>query len=182
MNEKLTIKMTNKNKHNQQRGFSLLEILFSVAILGTILTGLIAVLTYSIKSNNQAQIRSAARDQAQAGIDYFRSERAVLGYNGLRSVLETEWGSPPATYCLDNLPSIVSTSVTSNNFTDGVLNRGLCASTETIGVEGVSADLTRYAEIDWSAADYINVLVTVEWLNDSGGTSSVVAESRLNRW
>lgn len=173
--------MVNKNKHYLERGFSLLEILISVAILGTILTGLIAVLTYSIKSNNQAQIRTAARDQAQEGIDYFRAERAVLGYNGLRSVLQTSWSSSTsATYCLDSLPD-VSTSVANNNFTNNSLTAGSCAN-YSIDISGISADLKRTAVIDWSDSDYINIVVTVEWENDSSGISSVVAETRLNRW
>lgn len=156
-----------------QPGFGLLEILVAVFVLGTLLVGLMMALSYAIKSNNQAQIRVAARDLAQEGVDFFRTERQALGYAAFSEVV----GSG-AVYCLDSpLPNGVSTNKDDNVIDD---LKGNCSS-YNIRLDGVSASLKREAVLT-KQTDYYDVKVTVSWKNDQDVDSTVTAQGRLYRW
>jgi Tfp pilus assembly protein PilV len=162
------------SSHQRQPGFGLLEILVAVFVLGTILVGLMMALSYAIKSNNQAQIRVTARDLAQEGVDFFRTERQALGYAAFSEVV----GSGESTYCLDDLPTSVSIDRNNNVIDD--LTESICSS-YSIEVDGVSADLKREAVLT-KQSDYYDVKVTVSWENDQGSDSQVTAQGRLYRW
>ncbi len=164
------------SSHQHQPGFGLLEILIAVFVLGSVLVGLMMALSYAIKSNNQAQIRVAARDLAQEGVDFFRTERQALGYAAFRDVV----GSGNTTYCLDddNLPTSVSIDRNNNVIDD--LTSGNCGSYD-IDIDGVSSSLKREAVLT-DQTDYYDVEVIVSWINDQGEISTVTAQGRLHRW
>jgi Tfp pilus assembly protein PilV len=164
--------MLNSSQQHQP-GFGLLEILVAVFVLGTILVGLMMALSYAIKSNDQAQIRVAARDLAQEGVDFFRTERQALGYAAFSEVVGSS-----AVYCLDSLPDEVSTNKDNNVIDD--LTIGNCSS-YNINIDGVSSSLKREAVLT-EQSDYYDVKVTVKWINDQGVDSTVTAQGRLYRW
>lgn len=139
--------------HKKQAGFSLIEILVSGAILASVLVALMMLLSYSAKSSHQAQNRAIAAELLQEGADFFRQERAILGWQGLAQVLEEEG------YCLNNLQAF-STSVDDNVF-DSFDSAGNCDYTE-LHPDSETA-FKRVATVD-NEGDTVTITITVTWL------------------
>jgi hypothetical protein len=136
------------------------------------------LLSYSIKSNSQAQIRTIARDRAQEGIDFVRSQKEVLGYGGLKQVLDDEANSNSITFCLDE-GDTDDTSVSVNDHIFSSLSElGSCSSMTT----PTGTEITRTIAFDLSASDEIVLESKVEWLNNSGDTVDVTANTVFRSW
>jgi type IV pilus assembly protein PilV len=88
------------------RGFTLLEVLIALLILGFGLLGLAALQAYSVKTNQSAHLRSQATALANMLMDNIRSNRASLDSYYSNSYAEFACGSdpaadPPATHDLE---------------------------------------------------------------------------------
>lgn len=144
-------------KKQLDKGFTLLEILISGAVLALVMVGLATLMTYTMKSDSQARTRSYATELAQSRIDFFRQERSILGWGGLSSVLETR------TYCLNGVNSF-STSV-SNNIFSSLPTGDNCPFAPVSGDISMQIKQVASVEVD---ADEINVEIIISWLNDAG--------------
>ena len=58
------------------RGFTLIEVLVSLVILGIGVLGIAKLTLYSVRSNGSAYLRSQAVNLAQGGLDYLRANRS----------------------------------------------------------------------------------------------------------
>jgi len=65
----------------------------SVAILASVLTGIMLMLSYSIKSDSEAKMRTTAKDLIQEGTDILRRERDRLGWSMMYDQLDGLDGS-----------------------------------------------------------------------------------------
>jgi len=145
------------SKENHSKGFSLLEILISGAVLAMVLVSLATLTSYTIKSSDQARVRTFAADLAQSRIDLFRFQRAMLGWGGLSQVLEAR------SYCLNG----VVESAEAINF-DSLPDGDNCVF-ETIPGSDISTEFKQVANVVIvDETGEINVEVTISWINDKG--------------
>ncbi len=59
------------------RGYTLIEVLISLVILGIGVLGIAKLTLFSVRSNDSAYLRTQANALAQAGADYLRANRTV---------------------------------------------------------------------------------------------------------
>jgi len=71
-------RMCNKTK---KAGFTLVEVLVAVVIVGLVLTAIAAAISFSVKNSSQADYRQVATRYAQDAIDIIRQKRSDLGWN-----------------------------------------------------------------------------------------------------
>lgn len=159
-----------KKDVNKQKGFTLLEILVSGAVLALVMVGLATLMTYTMKSDSQARVRSYSAELAQSRIDFFRHERNILGWAGLSTVLETR------TYCLNGVNSF-STSV-GNNVFSGLPTGDNCSFVEVSG--DIPAQIKQVASVVVDTNE-INVEIIISWLNDAGDEVSVNSVFKLTK-
>jgi type IV pilus assembly protein PilV len=62
---------------HRPRGFTLIEVLVSLVILGIGVLGIAKLTLFSVRSNDSAYLRTQAVNLAQAGLDYMRANRLV---------------------------------------------------------------------------------------------------------
>lgn len=77
---KIFKKLLAKN-HARNRGSSLIELLISVVIVGSLVTATAIGMTYTLKNSAETRYRDASSALAQDGIELFRKEREVRGWD-----------------------------------------------------------------------------------------------------
>ena len=167
----MKISQLNSLKKRTNAGFSLLEILVSVAILASVLTGIMLMLSYSIKSDSEAKMRTTAKDLIQEGTDIFRRERDRLGWSMMYDQLDGLDGSE---FCFND-PHEPDYD---NIFKD--LSPGGCSSF-AIDVAGASQPFKREIVISplVAAQEEIEVEMIVSWENDRDADSPHAISSIL---
>jgi type II secretory pathway pseudopilin PulG len=148
----------------------LLEILVSVAILASVLTGIMLMLSYSIKSDSEAKMRTVAKDLIQEGTDIFRRERDRLGWS---TVYDQITELPYNEFCLNE---VLDEPADDNIFND--LSMGDSCSFG-INVDGASQPFKRVASVSWIADQEIKVIMTVSWEDDRGGNDHFISSTLL---
>lgn len=157
-------------KNINQKGSSLIEVLIAIAVVGLVLTGVIAALTFSVKSTSESKYRSLATAKAQEAIELFRRERSRLGWNVFYTTVAASF------YCLDEIPSAEAGIVT---------KAGACGDEYTLVVPGTGLAFKREVEIVKNA-DSIVVKATVSWPRFDQGSENidrkVVIEQEIKNW
>ena len=59
------------------RGFTLIEVLVALVVLGIGVLGIAKLTLFAVRSNDSAYLRTQAANLAQAGLDYLRANRLV---------------------------------------------------------------------------------------------------------
>lgn len=159
------------NKKNiNNNGTSLIEVLIAIAVVGLVLTGVIAALTFSVKSTSESKYRSLATAKAQETIELFRRERAKLGWNDFNTALSD-------LYCFDEIPAT----------TEGIASKaGACgAEVYNLVVPGAGIAFKREVEIIKNP-DSVVIKATVSWPRfDQGSTNidrKVVIQQEIKNW
>lgn len=155
-------KLLSPTPSRKQTGFTLLEVLVSGAVLSAALIALVVLLTYSIKSDDQARNRATAAELTQDGTDFFRQARNVLGWKKLRDSL-----SSGSTYCLAQTQ--YNYEIMASN-PDSFFSsfEGACSEYKLNTIFKREAVVTVPATDD----DPIEIVVTVYWLTDGGETNT----------
>ena len=167
----MKISQLNSLKKRTSAGFSLLEILVSVAILASVLTGIMLMLSYSIKSDSEAKMRTTAKDLIQEGTDIFRRERDRLGWSAMYDQLEI---LDDSSYCLNNVPDVPP----DGKFFD-VLPMGDSCNFE-LSVDGASQDFRRVAVITRNLIqEEIKVEMIVSWEDDRSEDPHLISSTLL---
>lgn len=87
------------SKNQLQTGSSIIEVLIATVVVGMVMTAVAALMTVSIKNTALLRYRAAATAQAQSGLEVFRRERNLLGWESFFEALST------GDYCLNTLPT-----------------------------------------------------------------------------
>jgi hypothetical protein len=149
------------------RGSSLVEVIVATGVMALVLTAVVAGLTLSLRTNAEAGYRSEAVKLSQAGMEVFRRERALRGWDGFVTAFTSG-----ATYCLETLPAPEAT------FTSGA-----CDEDDGIVVSGIDLFRKAVVTIDSSDPDDIEVRVAVGVTWDSGqGEQDVSLIQTFRQW
>jgi len=88
--------MHTANHRSSSRGFTLVEVMVSLVVLGIGLLGIAKLVLFSAHSNDSAYLRSQATELAYAILDNMRGNRAVAMAQGYDTPLNTVPGVPGA--------------------------------------------------------------------------------------
>jgi type IV pilus assembly protein PilV len=86
--------MRTANHRSSSRGFTLVEVMVSLVVLGIGLLGIAKLVLFSAHSNDSAYLRSQATELAYAILDNMRGNRAVAMTQGYDTPLNTAPGVP----------------------------------------------------------------------------------------
>lgn len=84
----------------RQRGQTLIEVMIATTVVGLVMTAVAAIVTISLQNTSRAKAKALATKYTQEGIEYFRAQRNLMGWESFYATLSL--GTP--TYCLATLP------------------------------------------------------------------------------
>jgi len=145
-----------------KHGFTLIEVLVAVVIVGTVLTAIATTLSANVKNAAQARYRVRATVLAQEGLEFLTRERQLEGWGDFLGTFP----HGTTTYCVQTLTS---------TDTLAILSQGNCGATEVISETGVS--YTRELTVTKSVAtpNELTADFNVSWI-DGSRTSDVKLE------
>jgi len=146
----VTIKTMKKNQ--LEAGSTIIEVLIATVVVGMVMTAVAALMTVSIKNTALLRYRAAATTQAQSGLEIFRRERNLLGWESFFESLDT------SVYCLNTMPA---------NSTEFVaLPAGECQNTiQLLGNSFEREALVTKIDGASDADDEIRVELVLRWLD-----------------
>ncbi len=151
--------LSRKTRQTLHSGQTMIEILIATAVVALVMTALMLGMTLSIKNTSQARYKTIATQLAQQGMEVFRRERAINGFEVFASKL------PSQVYCLNqDLPQNLDE-----------FSGGTCQEIPSKGITFIrEAAVTR-------PGDALRVVVTVSW-EDSGVTRQVELVQEFAEW
>jgi len=90
--------MQTKCKH----GSSLIEVIIAIAVVSLVMTAVAAVISISLQNTSRAQAKVIGTKHTQEGIEYFRAQRTLMGWESFLSAFQN--GNVSTVYCLASLP------------------------------------------------------------------------------
>jgi len=148
-----------KYSAGQQPGQTIIEVIIATGVVVLVMTAIMAGLTLSLKNTAQAKYKALASKLAQEGIEAFRRERDLLGFESFRAGLASQ------TYCLPSIPSQLSQ-----------FGAGTCGDADGITMTGVT--FFRQAEVVGATDnDPVVVEVSVTWLDPTAANPTGFHES-----
>lgn len=135
-----------------QAGFTLIEVLIAIVVVGLVLTAITAGLTSSVKNAAESRYRARASTLGQEAMEVFAREKTLLGWGEFFAFFP----NGTTIYCLRTTPSAGALKT---------ITSGSCGPTQTIDEAGVS--FTRQAEVFKAGplAPEVTVTLTVKWLD-----------------
>ena len=140
-------------KKSTRRGSSLIEVIVATGIVALVMTAIVAAITVSIRNAAFAKASTLGTKFSQEGMEFFRRQLNILGWESFVSTLQTDGSS--ITYCLDTLPA--------NATAFAALPNAVCAANEFVDARNI---FQRFAEIsvdNSSGQAVITVTVRVTW-------------------
>lgn len=135
------------SRSRSQAGQTIIEVLIATVVVAMVLTAVAATLSVSVKNTSQARYQEVARTMAQSGLEVFRRERNILGWQAFHNALNS------GSYCLNTLPADSSAFTT--------MPTGVCSSDTTV----IGNNFRRNAEVTVAGLDEIRVTVSVTWVD-----------------
>lgn len=89
------------------QGFTLIEVLVATSIVIMVLVGISSGVSFAVKNTRFSQEKALSVRYAQEALEWVRSQRDQIGWQGFFSVLDEE-GPNQFYYCLPSLPSDIS--------------------------------------------------------------------------
>jgi len=169
---------------NKTDGFSLVEALVAIAILLTVISGVMVLVNLSIKSGQDVSNRLSASYLASDAIEYLRYSRdstwlsdnqdsfqywlnnVVDACDGSSCQIDTREGEGDPTNCGSSCPNLEYFS----DYTYGY------------GSGGEESRFTRTVEFVGGGSDEVIVEVTITWPKAGGGTGELVLTDTLSSW
>ena len=142
---------TTAMNQNRQSGQSLIEVLIVILVAGMVLTGLAAVMANSVKSTSEARYREVGTAKSQRALDYFRREKARLGWLAFKNEV-----NPGEVYCFRD-------TFNYSNGLDAILPSGACGTYETDVATGTGFKTEARIE---ETTSQITITVTGTWESD----------------
>lgn len=158
-----------------RRGTSIIEIVVAAALISVAIISALSLANHSQKENKYARDLAEATKYATQGADWMRTQRDVIGWATIRAKVLEDDVSNIATYCLNILPAI-STTTTDIDFSD--LTPGDCTPLDYIS----STSFTRQMMVDTSseASGILKITVSVTWQEQTPRQATVNME--LTQW
>lgn len=141
----------------KKSGSSMLEVIIATGVIGLVMTATVSVISVSLRTTSLSKAKNAATKYTQEGVEYFRNQRTVLGWETFLEILQTG-GS--ASYCLATLPP------TSEGGLAEVPNRN-CQSDEFVDENGIFQREATVALSSDEDEDIVTITVVTSW-EDSG--------------
>jgi len=85
-----------------RRGASLLEVIIATGIVALVMTSTVALMPVSLKTTSLSRNKSNGTKYTQEGIEYFRTQRNILGWETFLEILQS--GGNSSTFCMATLP------------------------------------------------------------------------------
>lgn len=152
--------------HQRQRGATIIEILIATGVVGLVMTSAVATITVSLNATSIAKNKLTATKYNQEGVEYFRTQRNILGWETFVSLLN----SP--TYCLATLPAIDQGGIAN-------LPARSCNASEFVDPQNVFQRNAQITQSSSGGENIVTISVAVTW--SEGGrpqTSRATAELR----
>ena len=149
------------------RGSSLIELIVATGVMALVLTAIVAGLTLSLKIGADSEYRTQAVKRAQEGMEVFRRERTLLGWDLFVNSLRAS-----TTYCLATLPA-----------PKVAFTPGLCSSSDVLIIS--SQEFFREATVSIDETNptdpLVKITVTVSWAADEKA-KDVVLPQTFRKW
>lgn len=147
-------------KKRNNAGQTIIEIIIATAVVAIVMTALMMGLTYSIKNSSQARYKSLANQLAEEGMEFFRQQRALIGWEEFNATLAAN------DYCVEeDVPETLS---------------GLSTASECEGITSVGTSFERRALVT-KPGDKVRVELTVSWV-DGVDTRQVELTQEFGDW
>lgn len=155
----------------RRAGQTIVEVIIAIGVVAMVMTAIVAIGTTSLRNTSRAKAKTLATKYTQEGIEYFRTQRNILGWESMVETLQQNSGG--ITYCMATLPYTQTGGL-------GNLPNRPCLPSEFIDVRQI---YQRHAEVTSSVIDgqdVITIAVTVSW-NDSGAQQTSIATLELRQ-
>lgn len=159
-------KQTLNAQKKRRTGQTIVEVVIATAVVGVVMTALAAIITVSLQNTTRAKAKALATKYTQEGIEYFRAQRSLLGWESMVQVIQQ--GSGGSTYCMNTLP------YTQYGGLEQLANRA-CLPHEFVDARQI---YQRSAQIFTTGADTLSITVTVSW-NDGARLQTSTATVEL---
>lgn len=141
-----------------QMGQSIIEVIIATGIVALVMTAIVAAITVSVKNTAVAKQKLMGSKLSQEGIEYFRQQRAQLGWATFAQQITSIDENQDFTACLPSLPPALSQ-----------LALGDCDSTQTVDTKKIfqrSADVVLEENKSGKVLS-ITITVTVSWYDNN---------------
>jgi len=150
----------------RKAGFSIIEVLFALVLLGLVLVGVAVLLTRSLVTAADARYRDIANGLAQEVIEIYHRERTLTSWS---EFITAGAGS----HC------VLSDA---RRFADAGFTNTTCADSEGVTVSGILFQREVAAVLN---SDKLETIVTVKWKSGrQGGTAEdeIIARQDFTNW
>lgn len=154
-------------KHHRA-GQTIIEVVIATGVVAMVMTAVVAIISVSLRNTTRAKAKALATKYTQEGIEYFRAQRNLLGWESMFQTIQQ--GAGGNTYCMSTLP------YSGNGGLASLANRA-CLPNEFVDSRQI---YQRRAEITISGTDTITITVTVTW-NDGDRTQTSNATVELKQ-
>jgi len=152
-------------KKDRRVGQTIIEILIATGVVALVMTAVVAVVSVSVRNASRAKAKALATKYTQEGIEYFRAQRNIMGWESFWTTAGGQVGTRTSTACLATLPytatgglqNVISTTCSTNQYID------------TRQIYQRSAAVTTSQLV---GKDTVNVAVTVRWVDGSRTNTS----------
>jgi Tfp pilus assembly protein PilE len=157
----------------RRAGQTIVEVIIATAVVGLVMTAIVAIGSVSLRNTSRAKAKALATKYTQEGIEYFRTQRNLLGWESMFQTLKQNSGG--VTYCMATLPYTQTGGL-------GNLPNRACLPTEFVDVRQIYQRRAHVTTSVVGGQNVITVVVTVSW-NDSGNQqiSTAALELRQNQ-
>lgn len=161
--------------HRSQAGFSMIEVLFALVLLGMVLVGIAVLMTRSLVVASNARYRDIANSLAQEVVEIYHRERTLHTWEDFRT-------AGLGTHCvLSDATHFNDTTHSDSNFTGSAC---------TVDVQGVTVNgiLFQRNVVATDNSGNVAITVTVSWKsgrsNGAGGsaTDTIVTQQEFTNW
>jgi type II secretory pathway pseudopilin PulG len=194
--------MTRRIQTKKNAGQTIVEIVIAIGVVGLVMTTVVGVVSVSLRNTARAKAKTLATKYTQEGIEYFRAQRNLMGWETFFQTLQQRQG---ANFCMTTLPYTIgsqvdvsekafennkykdkqkyeeTTQLTHNGGLEDLPNR-MCAPNEYVDAANIYQRRGTVNTATSGGQDVVTVSITVTWNDgDRTQTSKATVEFRKNQ-
>ena len=164
---------------NRQKGTTLLEVIFTIVVIGMVLGALITAVNYGLSNAQYARNKALATKYGQEAVEWLRNERSFLGWSEFYAKACSVSG---CAYCVDTLPACPAAGSCCNSPNPpGACWPGSASCTPTQVINDQFDSFHREVTLEQDGVDKVNVQVRVFW-QQGNRDSEIELNTYLTRW